>query len=175
MTRAPLAILAVLTTSCVSSPDHYPIPEQHREFRAEPLMYSEFVDAADTDADRFFVRDIKPSDGGPWRWTHEEPELKFVISSEAADRQLVVEFTINGDTFKDTGPVAISFYVNDQLIAQERYTSPGDKKFQHSVSAAILKPGKENRVRMHVHDAWQTPYRGIRYGVLFRRAGFLPI
>jgi hypothetical protein len=170
MRRCGLLLATILACSCTPAPDGYPIPEQHvsPDFKEGA---AEFVDAADIDADRFFVKDIKPSEGGPWRWTHDKPELRFIIGPGNGDRRLTVEFTINEVTFKETGPVAISFFVNGQLVAKERYTSPGDKKFSQVIHAEMLYPGEENRVLMQVHDAWQTPYPGIKYGFLFRRAG----
>ena len=59
-----------------------------------------------------------PLEGGDWRWTRAEPELRFVLDS-IDNRKLLFDFNINETTFKDTGPVTISFFVNKHLLGRE--------------------------------------------------------
>jgi hypothetical protein len=117
------------------------------------------------------IKDVVVDEQGPWRWTGREPELRFVLSS-VTNRTLIVEFVINDRTFRDTGPVTISFYVNEHLAGQERYTSDGDKVFEKAIPPSWLKGRPETRVRIYVHDAWPSP-GGPELGILLKRIGFV--
>jgi hypothetical protein len=165
--RAGLSALTALLAGCAQAPDSYPVPEQRLPFRANN---TEFIGAGDPFAQRFLVRDIVPSDGGLWRWTAAEPELRFFLESNQ-DRKLLFEFVINERTFRDTGPVTISFFVNKRLIGRETYDSPGDKSFERPVPAKWIHPKKETRVMARIENPWQTPEGSL--GVLLKRVGFV--
>jgi hypothetical protein len=152
---------------CTQTPDSYSVPKQILPFRATD---TEFIGAGDPFAQKFFVRDIVPSDGGPWRWTAAQPELRFILRS-AANRRLLFEFVINERTFKDTGPLKISFFVNQHLIGRETYDSPGDKSFEKPVPADWLRVNEETRVTARIENPWQTPDGAL--GILLKRAGFV--
>src|SRR3954451_9136375 len=140
---AGLSAVSVLLTGCVSTPDSYPVPPQHQPFRPH-AHETDFVAAADAFAPKFFVRDIH-AEGGAWRWTGAEPELRFTLDS-IENRKLLYYFVINETTFKDTGPVTLSFWVNGRLLAREKYGSPGEKTFEKAVPQEWLHIGAENRV-----------------------------
>lgn len=165
--RVGPSLMVLLLTSCVKAPDSYPVPEQHLPFRSSD---TEFVGAGDPFAQKFFVRDIVPSDGGSWRWTAAEPELRFVLRSNQ-NRKLVFEFVINERTFKDTGPVTITFFVNKRLIGRETYESPGDKRFEKPVPAEWIRPNEETRVLARIENPWHTPQGDL--GILLKRVGFV--
>ncbi len=167
--RAALSIAAALPVACVNTPESYSVPEQHQPFRAR-MSDPEYVVAGARDASRFFVRDIR-MDAGLWRWTGAEPELEFTLGSRS-DRKLVYEFVIHDATFKHTGPVTISFFVNEKLLARERYDSPGDKKLEKSVPAEWLQGKEKTRVRVQVENTWRSP-DGVVFGILLKRAGFV--
>jgi hypothetical protein len=165
--HAGLSLLAVLATSCMKAPDSYPVPEQHLPFRSTD---TEFISAGDPFAQKFFVRDVVPSDGGSWRWTAAEPELRFVLQS-TRNRKLLFEFVINERTFKDTGPVKISFFVNKRLIGSETYGSPGHKSFEKPVPDEWIRPNEETRVMAQIENPWHTPQGDL--GILIKRVGFV--
>jgi hypothetical protein len=167
--RAALSMAAVLPVGCVSTPDSYPVPEQHQPFRAH-MSDPEYVVAGARDASRFFVRDIR-LDAGLWRWTGAEPELEFTLS-DRSDRKLEYEFVINEATFKHTGPVTISFFVNGRLLTRERYDSPGDKKVTKIVRGEWLQGRGKTRVLARVENTWRSP-DGVIFGILLKRAGFV--
>ena len=164
-----LAAISLALAGCVRMPESYPPPEQHAPFRAAGTSLTDFLSMESPELRKFVVKDVVVEEQGPWRWTGPDPELRFALTS-TRDRTLVVEFVINDRTFHDTGPVTISFYVNDHLAGQERYTSHGDKSFEKLIPAAWLDNRPETRVRLHVHNVWQSP--GGPLGILLKRVGF---
>ena len=118
------------------------------------------------------MRDIVPSDGGSWRWTAAEPELRFVLQSNQ-NRKLLFEFVINERTFQDTGPVTISFFVNKHRFGRETYDSPGDKSFEKPVPSEWIHPKEETRVMARIENPWQSPEGPM--GVLLKRVGFVAV
>ena len=155
--------------ACTRTPESYPVPEQHQPFRAS-MSDPEYVVAGARDASQFFVRDIR-MDEGLWRWTGAEPELEFTLS-DRSDRKLVYEFVINDATFKYTGPVTISFFVNSRLLERKRYDSPGDKKLEKDVPGEWLQGTANTRVLARVENTWRSP-DGVIFGILLKRAGFV--
>lgn len=166
---AALSTLSLVLTSCVSTPDSYGVPPQHLPFRPNTNQ-SDFVAAADPLAARFFVRDIN-TELAVWRWTGAEPELRFTLDS-IQNRKLVYYFVINETTFKDTGPLTISFFVNKHLLGRERYDAPGEKTFEKAVPAEWLKAGEESHVIAHIENPWHAP-DGLVLGILLQRAGLV--
>lgn len=166
-----LAGISLIFAGCVTTPDSYSIPEQHAPFQAQGVPVNEFVIMDHPDAPKSFVKDIVGEESGAWRWTGPEPELRFVLSS-AKNRTLIYEFVIHEHTFKDTGPVTVSFYVNDHLAGQETYKSEGDKVFEKGIPAEWLRTGSETRVRARVHPTWRTP-TGDTLGILLKRVGLV--
>ena len=167
--RAALSFAAMLLVGCVSTPDSYPVPAQHQSFEGN-VSDPEFVIVAARDATKFFVRDIQAHNSGLWRWTGPEPELQFTLRS-TTNRKLVYDFVINDTTFKGTGPVTISFFVNDRLLSRERYDSPGDKKFEKLVPDKWLQGRERILVRARIENPWRTD-DGALLGILLKRAGF---
>ncbi len=163
---AGLSLLAVLATSCVTTPDSYPVPEQHLPFRSTD---TEFISAGDPFAQKFFVRDVVPSDGGGWRWTAAEPELRFVLQS-THHRKLLFEFVINERTFRDTGPVKISFFVNKRLIGERRTAVRATKASRNPCPTSGLAE-RRDRVMARIENPWHTPQGDL--GILIKRAGFV--
>jgi hypothetical protein len=163
------AFSLVVSGACVRTPDSYPLPQQHNPFLAGGVPASEFLTMDHPDLRKAVVKDVLVDEQGPWRWTGPDPELRFSLSS-LRDRTLVVEFVINDRTFRDTGPVTVSFYVNDHLAGQERYTSDGDKSFEKAIPTEWLQGRQETRVHLHVHNVWPTA--GGSLGVLLKRMGF---
>jgi len=167
---AALSLAVVVLAGCSTVPASYSVPEQHLPYNPLGSARRDYVAAGDLYAPRFFVRDIVPLEGGDWRWTRAEPELRFVVDS-IDNRRLLFDFNINETTFKDTGPVTISFFVNNHLLGRERYETPGDHVFEKSVPAGWLQAGQETRVMARVENVWRTPEGPL--GILFKRAGVI--
>jgi hypothetical protein len=169
--RCWLAAISLGLVACARTPDSYPVAEQHAPFRAGGLDSLDFVTFDRADLSRWIVKDVLGDEKGPWRWTGADPELRFTLTS-TQNRTLIVEFAINNRTFAETGPVGVSFFVNDHLAGAERYTSFGDKSFERAIPAAWLDGRPETRVRLHIDKVWSGPGGGPQLGILLRRAGF---
>jgi hypothetical protein len=164
-----VAAISILLAGCLRTPDTYPVPEQHVPFQAAGTPVAEFITMENPELRKFVVRDVVVDEQGAWRWTGADPELRFTLASPY-DRTLIVDFVINDRTFRDTGPVTVSFYVNEQLAGQERYITDGDKSFEKAIPAEWLRARPETRVRLHVDKVW--PVTGGTLGVLLKRIGF---
>ncbi len=71
-------------------------------------------------------------------WTLDEPELQFQLSS-VQHHVFREHFYIPLDTFKQTGPLMVDFYVNGHLLDQARFAKDGDVIYQHDVPVDWLK------------------------------------
>lgn len=124
------------------------------------------------DAYKYFVNDIVG-----WQpktlecWTLEAPELKFWLLSNQ-HRLLIIHFRLPKVTLAQTGPLNADFFVNDQLLDQDRYTTDGDHVFRHPVPSDWLKPNDYTLVRMQVRNPYIAPADGAKLGVLLVSAGF---
>ena len=138
--RAGLSLMAALLTSCVQAPDSYPVPEQHLPFRSNN---TEFM-APEIPSHRNFsyATSCHPmADAGAGR--PRSRNYGSVLQSNQ-NRKLLFEFVINERTFRDTGPVTISFFVNKRLIGRETYESPGDKKLRETRTRRVDSPKRRD-------------------------------
>lgn len=159
---------------CSQEPPYYPVPEQRAPLRpSQGTGLLPFVEMSAPEASDHFVKDISPAlEAGTWRWTGPEPTLRFVLD-RIQQPKLVVDFAVAAVTFRETGPVTVSFYVNGQLLDRVRYTAPGNKHFEEAVDPSWLQEGQETIVSMRVEPVWVSPTDGNRLGIILIRAGFV--
>jgi hypothetical protein len=131
------------------------------------------VSMGNPDADLVIVKDIYPGTGIPWRWTKQEPTVRVLVLSTENIR-FSVDFGIWEDAFKITGPVEVSFLVNDKLLDKVRYTEPGGKHFEKLVPAQWLEANTEANVALSVDKLYAAPQDGGKYGVMLTRLGLSP-
>ena len=125
----------------------------------------------DPDATAYFIRDISPTlEGGTWRWVIRRPEMRIYLDSTAR-LKFTADFTISETTFSHTGPVTVSFVINDHLLDKTRYASPGPQHFEKPVPESFLKPRWVNFVVMEPDKTWVSP-EGVTFGFILTRAGF---
>jgi hypothetical protein len=169
-----LVSLALCLTGCVDIPDTYAPPVERRPVTgAGPSLFGSIVSMNDPRAPQHIVKDISPSlESGSWRWTGKRPELRFVVS-KASDVKLVVDFAIAKLTFDATGPVSLSFVVNDRLLEKVRYDTPGNKSFEKVVSAGWLYTERMNTIAVEIDRVYISPQDGAVLGFILRRAGFV--
>jgi hypothetical protein len=118
------------------------------------------------------LKDISGTvEAGTWRWTGEYPSLKVKIPDVQGWR-LLVRYAVSDATFKDTGPVKITYAVNGKDLHTEVIKSPGDRVLNQPVPPALLKQG-ENIISIHVHDPWTSPSDGVKLGVILTGAGLV--
>jgi hypothetical protein len=130
------------------------------------------LDMSDPDAERFFVQDISTGQQSPpWRWTGKRPTVRMNLNNGTGYRYQVV-FAVPAATFKDTGPVSITFYVNSQPLETVRYNSPGNRTFEKPVPAAMLKPLAENTFAAEIDKLWTAPDKA-KLGFILVRIGLV--
>jgi len=89
------------------------------------------------------------------------------------DVKLVVDFAVAKETFDATGPVTISFFVNDRLLEAVRYDQPGDKHYEKLVPAGWLRPDAMTTVAAEIDKLYRAPQDGAELGFILTRVGFI--
>ena len=83
------------------------------------------LNMADADAESHFVQDISATlEANTWRWTGKRPTIRLHPRYEA-EAGVLIDFAIAGATFQQTGPVTLSFFVNEHLLDRVRYPRSG--------------------------------------------------
>jgi hypothetical protein len=178
-TNVPYAARLVLVSvvclaACVPTPETYSIPPQHKPVAGtEPIFsFGDYVRSTQADAESYYLKDIMGLEGGNFRWTHAEPELRFFLKS-VRNRRFHMQIGINDVTFRDTGPVNIVILVNGQELDRVTYDRFGDKTYDKTVPARLLKINAENRVVIRVLNPWNSSDPKIKLGFVLMEAGFL--
>jgi hypothetical protein len=81
---------------------------------------------------------------------------------------MTVEIGVAERTLRDTGPVTITFFVNDKEVGRERYDKEGIKRF---TTQTLLGKG-DVRLAIEVDKVWRAPSDGNELGFLLVQAGF---
>lgn len=163
--------LVLLLNGCQSVPETFAPPEQRPplpEFR--PYRATRVVHMSDPDAAAFLVRDIGGLEGGSWRWAGKRPTLRLRPRSDEGIRY-VIDFTLPPVTFKETGPVTISFYFGDHLLESVRYAEAGRKQFQKLVPARWIATGEEVLVAAEIDRLWKSKEDGSTLGFIITSMG----
>jgi hypothetical protein len=172
----PYVLLPVcFLAACANIPDSYAPPVQRKPLTgADPSPVGRFVHMAQADADSYIVRDVTAaSEAGAWRWTRKRPELRFFL--ESTDHvDFKADFSIADATFKDTGPVSVSVFINGNLLDTVRYAQAGEKHFSKAVPEEYLHPKALNFAALDIDKVWVSKTDGAQLGFILMRAGFTP-
>lgn len=162
---------AIGLAGCASSPESgSPVARKEGDVPAAPTK--QLITMGDPNANAYFVKDISAGkDTGGWRWTYDHPELRFIIR-KADGVHAVADFSIADATFQKTGPVTIQFFVNDKVIAKEKYTKAGSYHFDQAVPAGLLTVDKPATFALEPKPVWVSPTDKAHLGVILVRAGF---
>lgn len=167
---APLCAAAFLS-GCQNMPEPYAPPEQRQTFENfRPYRVSQIINMGDVDAEKHFVKDITPTGNGSWNWTGKRPTVSVVMRS-VDNLRYTIDFTIAGATFEKTGPVTVSFYVNDHLLDAVHYTAPGNQHFEKTIPDGWVELGKPTTVAAEVDKLWVSPDDGMMLGLILTRIG----
>ena len=112
---------------------------------------------ADSDAETHFVQDISPSlEANTWRWTGKRPTIQL---SPVSNQNLyyIIDFVVAGTTFEQTGPVTLSFFVDDRLLDRVRFIAPGRQKIERPVPAEWVEPDANVLVAAEIDKVWTPP------------------
>jgi hypothetical protein len=129
--------LCAILSGCGNVVESYAPPPQRPVFEA-PISGVRVLNMADTDAETHFVQDISPSlEANTWRWTGKRPAIRM-FPGTTQNLSYLMDFAIPGATFTQTGPVTLSFFVNDHLLDEVHYPAPGRQRFEKAVPAEWL-------------------------------------
>jgi len=130
------------------------------------------VEMNDPDASQHIVKDIYEPFGSTWRWTAKRPTIKVLVYATDNVR-LSTDFAIWNEGMQQTGPLELSFFVNDHLLGKQKYATPGYKHFEKAVPAEWLSADTESTVSVDVDKLYVSPQDGKQFGFILTRIGFL--
>jgi len=172
LSQGLLALMLTLA-GCVNIPSTYAPPIERRPVTGYgSSALASVVSMNDPNANAHIVKDVSATvEGGAWRWAFKRPELRFALAW-VKDVNLVMDFAIAKETFDATGPVTISFFVNDRLIEAVRYDQPGTKHYEKPVPADWLRPDAMTTVAAEIDKLYKSPHDGAELGFILSRVGF---
>lgn len=146
-------VLSVFLCGCGDLPEPYAPPAQQPVFEA-PAESVRVLKMADPGAATHFVQDISQSlEANTWRWTGKRPTVRVFPGSNRKLRYFI-DFEIAPATFEQTGPVTVSFIVNDHLLDRIRYTKPGRQLFEKQVPAEWTDPNAYVILAAEIDKLW---------------------
>ena len=130
-----LALTLVLCGGCKRAPEYGP-PIQ-RDFGEAPARIARVMaEMSAADAETYIVSGVLGAPAGaPWRWTLQRAELNFELD-RTDGWKLVADFVIPDSTFRDTGPVTVSFFINGRLLERVLCASPGKQRLEKPAGRA---------------------------------------
>lgn len=172
LTKRCSAACLLILAGCVAQPDRYAPPMQRKAILGpEKSHLKHFIAMNDPYAEEHFIRDVRPLEAGYYRWTGQKPTLQFVLSS-TRDLKFKADFSISSETFRQTGPFHIEYYVNGRLLEKVLYDSPGEKRYEKPVPAEWLVKGGDTVVAIELEKVYVAEADKVQLGVTLVRAGF---
>lgn len=171
MKIVPLAHL-ILLTGCISQPQIYAPPIQREPMLdgQAPKPPKDMLKMSDRETDAFIVQDIPKGGNDAWRWTGKRPTVRLFIA-ETAGRKLVVDYSIAEATLKDTGPIKLTFFVNDKPLETVAEVKHGVKHFEKLIPPEMLKVGVDNIFAIEVDKVWIAKEDGAQLGFILAAVG----
>jgi hypothetical protein len=165
-------LFLLLTAGCARQPESYPPPEQRKPLTLPPpTPFGHFLSMDDPNAGAYLVQDVADRGPGTWRWAYSRPVLRFFLPAVPQVR-FAMDFTLPERTFRETGPVTLTFRINGELLDRYRCDAPGEQHYSHSVPSAMLHHGAVNLVAIDPDPVWVSQADGGRLGFILSRAGF---
>jgi hypothetical protein len=131
------------------------------------------IDLSEPGADQSIVQDIPTGvASSSWRWTGRRPTVRLTLLT-AQNLKYHADFAVPEATFKDTGPVTLSFFVNDRLLDKIRYTTPGQKTFDKDIPAGWLEAPGSNTLAIEIDKIWVSKDDGAKLGFILSRIGLV--
>jgi hypothetical protein len=161
----------LIEVSCQNTPEPFAPPVQRpplEDFR--PYRISTIVDMSNEEAQTHFVQDFTSIAAPNWRWTGLRPTVRVRVSS-AENLRYTIDFAIAEATFQVTGPVTVSFLVNDQMLDRALYNHAGNQHFEKAVPAGWVTAGQDATVAAEVDKAGATAADGTKLGMILVRIG----
>ncbi|HSR07918.1 MAG TPA: hypothetical protein VLM42_12260 [Bryobacteraceae bacterium] len=138
---------------CGNLPESYAPPPQRPVFEA-PISGVRVLNMADADAETHFVQDISPSlEANTWRWTGKRPAIRM-FPGTTQKLNYAIDFAVPGATFTQTGPVTVSFFVNEHLLDRVHYAAPGRQRFEKPVPAEWMDANEYTVLTAEIDKVW---------------------
>jgi hypothetical protein len=164
-----IAGAAIFATSCQNMPEPYAPPVQRQPFEdARPHRAAQIVSMNDGDVGSHVVQDIPLVEAAPWRWVLQKPTVKVSLRSNQGLRY-IIDFSLPPVTF--TGPVTMTFLVNDHVLETKRYEASGEYHFEKAVPPEWVEPMKETKLAAWTDKVWVAPKDGAKLGFILVRIG----
>lgn len=166
------AFFALGLTGCQNLPPPYPPPAQFVPFETfRPYRVARTVNVAEPGAAAHFVSGILPPAGG-WSWTNKRPTVK-VKTNGTENVHYMIDFSIADVTLKATGPVTVTFLVNDHLLGTQLYDKSGQRHWEKAIPSAWLQPNSETLIGAEVDKVWVSPNDGVELGMILSSIGLV--
>jgi hypothetical protein len=165
-----VVLLIVVLCACDRVPE-FPVPDQRPPVAPAPMPGTRIVNMDDPGAQTLFVRDISPVLASNWRWGFQRPAVRILVRT-AEHQKYTIDLALPEITFKDTGPVTITFTVNDRVLDRVHYTTAGSHHFEKPVPAAWLDAGRDAILGAEVDRMWVAG-DGSRFGFILTRIGLI--
>lgn len=166
--------ILVLAACSGKAPELYAPPIDRKPlqgFGAE--LIGHYVNMKDANAEAYFVSGISQTlEGGLWRWTYPNPELRFFLET-AEGWKFAMDFGVSATAFPETGPITLSYSVNKHFLDRITYDHAGPQHFEKAVPASSLLARAVNIVSIEQDKFWVSKVDGARLGFTLIRAGFL--
>ena len=143
-----------------------------RQVRRSPQRVVEAVAQAmsDADAEKHILSDISGPPGAKWRWTGKRPAVQMKFG-DSLKLDFVIDFVLMETAMKETGPVTVSFLVNEHKLDSVLYTEPGVQHFEKAIPEEWLERGKDAVLEAEIDKMWSAPQDGAKLGMIFVGAG----
>ncbi|HZT33985.1 MAG TPA: hypothetical protein VFA33_29105 [Bryobacteraceae bacterium] len=170
-----VSVLLVILTACGEAPEAYAPPPQRQAPEGSGYAYlGRYVHMNDINAEAYLVHDVAPAvESGAWRWTWRRPELRFYLR-ETAGLEFALDFAIADATFRQTGPVTLTLFLNGQRFSEVRCPRPGARQVRVPVPAGLAHANAVNTVVIQPDKVWVSPTDGAVLGFILSGAGFVP-
>ena len=168
--RVFLAAAVLALSACQTTVPAYAPPPQFQAFEDyRPTRLSRVVNISDPDLQTHVVSGVL-ANAGPWAWTAKRVALKVKLY-RVGDLRYTIDFTVADVTFKVTGPVQVTFLVNDHALGTVRYDKPGTQHYEKPVPSDWVMPGQDVEVAAEVDKVWTSPTDGAQLGLILTRMG----
>lgn len=167
-----MVIFTSTLASCNPPVIEYPVPPQYAPAAWSVNPRDFMLEMNDRDAPAHFIADILPDlHGGLWRWTGRRPTVSLPINPTGRFKY-VVDFVLWEEALKQTGPVVLTFTVNDHVLSRVPYGTPGKRHFEKSISTALVgSTGTSLAVEI---DKLYVGADGNTFGFILVRIGLIP-
>jgi hypothetical protein len=156
--------------ACKNMPEAYAPPDQMAPITmSRTYRITHVINMDDGDAESHFVQDIRGLNGN-WRWTGKRPTARVPVRS-ADNLHLVMDFAIADATFKTTGPVKVTVYVNDKLAASLSCPEPGERHLDTPLPPGLVEPNKDAVIAAEIDKVWVSPTDATELGFILKRIG----